>query len=128
MSMAGKDSALKTFPRASEEIPQHEPGAKLDSTKVRLGLVLDGFTLSLNEVAKVGTFGAKKYSDYGFLSVPNGEERYTDAMLRHLLTLEDVDGETGLLHDAAVAWNALARLEIRLRSEMKDLESKGHCP
>jgi len=92
---------------------QHESGAKLDLGKNRLGLVLNGFALSLIEVGKVGTFGANKYTDNGWKSVLNGEKRYTDALYRHLLaeaTGEELDSETGLLHAAAVAWNALARL------------------
>ena len=91
------------------------PGAKLDAGKNRLGLVLFGFAHALQEVGKIGTYGAKKYSDYGWMSVPNGEERYTDALLRHLLkeaTGELLDPDTGLHHAAHAAWNALARLEL----------------
>jgi hypothetical protein len=88
----------------------HEPGAKLDAGKPRLGLVLLDFRRALQEVGKVGTFGAEKYSPHGWLQVPDGEARYTDAMLRHLLALENVDEESGMLHDAQVARNALARL------------------
>lgn len=40
-----------------------ESGAKLDAGKPRLGLVLCGFARALQEVGKVGTFGAAKYSD-----------------------------------------------------------------
>ena len=39
-------------------------------------------------------------------------------MLRHLLAEmrgEDVDPDTGLLHAAHTAWNALARLDLMLR-------------
>lgn len=43
----------------------HEPGAKLDAGKLRMGLVLLGFHRALQEVARVGTLGAAKYSDYG---------------------------------------------------------------
>jgi hypothetical protein len=41
-------------------------------------------------------------------------------MLRHLLqekTEGRVDKETGLLHSAQVAWNALARLQLQLMDE-----------
>jgi len=96
---------------------QHEPGAKLDSGKNRLGLVLLAFANALQEVGVVGTFGANKYTDNGWLSVSDGERRYTDAMLRHLLqekTEGKIDKETGLLHSAQVAWNALARLQLQL--------------
>lgn len=98
----------------------HDPGAKLDAGKTRLGLVLLGFSRALEEVGKVGTFGANKYTDNGWESVPNGIERYTDAMLRHLLATamgELRDKESGLHHDAHAAWCALARLELTLRGE-----------
>ena len=95
-----------------------EPGAKLDSGKIRLGLVMFGFARALQAVGEVGTYGAGKYSDNGWMSVPDGERRYTDAMLRHLMNEargEEVDAESGLRHAAHVAWGALARLELALR-------------
>jgi hypothetical protein len=97
---------------------QHEPGAKLDQGKNRLGLVLFGFSRALQEVGKVGTYGAGKYTDNGWIEVPDGERRYTDAMLRHLFkegSGETIDTDTGLLHAAHAAWGALARLELILR-------------
>lgn len=98
----------------------HEPGAKLDQGKNRMGLIIGGFPLALLAVGEVGTFGANKYSDNGWMDVPNGVGRYTDAMYRHLLaeaTGERLDSQTGLTHAAAAAWNALARLELLLRSD-----------
>ena len=96
---------------------QHEPGAKLDAGKPRLGLVFLGFSRALEAVGEVGTYGASKYSPKGWAEVPEGQERYTDAMLRHLLAeaTESVD-VSGLPHAAQVAWNALARLELMLRN------------
>jgi hypothetical protein len=98
-------------------IPQHTPGAKLDAEKPRMGLVLIGFAKALTEVAKVGTYGARKYSDFGWLEVPDGQSRYTDAMLRHVFDGTVRDPESGLLHAAHAAWNALARLELALRKQ-----------
>jgi hypothetical protein len=96
---------------------QHQPGAKLDAGKPRVGLVIGDFGAALTEVARVGTYGAQKYTAHGWLTVPNGEERYTDAMYRHLLQENHTpfDGDTGLLHAAHAAWNALARLELMLQ-------------
>ena len=97
----------------------HTPGAKLDAGKNRLGLVFGGFCLALEDVGRVGTYGANKYSDHGWATVPNGVERYTDAMYRHLLAEsfgEAVDDESQLLHAAHAAWNALARLELLIRN------------
>jgi len=96
---------------------QHETGAKLDAGKVRLGLVLGAFSNALVEVGKVGTYGAQKYTDNGWLDVPKGKARYTDALLRHIFTEanESHDPDTNLHHAAHAAWNALARLELILR-------------
>ena len=96
----------------------HEPGAKLDGGKIRASLVLGGFSRALEHVAAVGTYGAAKYSDNGWRSVPNGQERYTDALWRHLLQEAqglECDPESHLFHAAHAAWNALARLELMLQ-------------
>jgi len=96
---------------------QHEAGAKLDEGKNRLGLVLLNFPRALREVGVVGTYGAEKYTDNGWLDVENGRARYTDAKLRHMFDAEiegDIDPETGLFHPVQEVWNALAALELFL--------------
>ena len=91
-------------------------GEKHDLTKPRMGLVLTDFRHALLQVGHVGTFGAYKYADHGWLTVPDGHERYTNALYRHLLTAPyEIDDESGLPHAAHAAWNALARLELELR-------------
>lgn len=102
---------------------QHAPGAKLDTGKPRVALVLNGFARALIEVSKVGTFGAKKYSDNGWIVVPNGIERYSDALDRHLLeeNITELDSESELLHAAHSAWNALARLDLILRAKETEI-------
>lgn len=98
----------------------HQAGAKLDAGKPRPGLVLGGFATALVAVVEVGTYGAQKYTDNGWKEVPNGVERYTDAMYRHLLAEasgELRDGDTGILHAAHAAWNALARLDLLIRGK-----------
>lgn len=96
---------------------QNAPGAKLDAGKPMVGLIVSGMPRALMAVAGVGTYGATKYTLNGWLHVPDGHRRYTDAMMRHLLMeqIEPHDHESGLLHAAHVAWNALARLELMLR-------------
>lgn len=98
---------------------QHAPGAKLDAGKPRVGLVLRGFSRALQEVSKVGTFGAEKYSPNGWKEVKNGKERYDDATWRHLLqeNPDSLDEESGLLHAAHAAWDALATLEFLLKEK-----------
>lgn len=91
----------------------HSPGAKLDGGKVLAGILGD-FSLALLEVAKVGTYGAEKYTRHGWEEVPDGIQRYTDAKFRHLLN-QGYDNDTGLLHLAHECWNNLAILELTLR-------------
>lgn len=100
---------------------QHEAGAKLDAGKPDLSLLLM-FGRALRSVGDVGTFGAGKYTRGGWQRVPHGQERYTAALLRHLCEehYEAVDNDSGLLHAAHAAWNALARLELALREEESD--------
>lgn len=95
----------------------HDPGAKLDKGKVMAGLLFD-FAEGLWSVAEVGTHGTKKYSRGGWQKVPNGEERYYDAMGRHILKeiIEGpIDADSECLHAAQIAWNALARLTLMIR-------------
>lgn len=98
-------------------VGQHQAGAKLDAGKIRPDLILSGMPRALLAVAQVATFGAAKYTEDGWQSVPDGIKRYTAAMDRHRLKeqVESVDADSGLAHQAHLAWNALARLELMLR-------------
>lgn len=99
---------------------QHETGAKLDAGKNRLGLIMNGFSRSLSAVGEIGTFGADKYTDNGWIDVPDGVDRYTDALYRHLNAEaqgEEFDQDSELRHAAHAAWNALARLDLILRAK-----------
>lgn len=100
-----------------------EPGAKLDAGKapVRRGL-LEYFPRACMAVAQVSAFGASKYTWNGWESVPDGASRYGDAQQRHVckaIVDGPIDPDSGLLHAAHEAWNAMARLELLLR-EKKD--------
>lgn len=98
----------------------HQPGAKLDAGKTRAGLAIGGFARALLAVSEVSTFGARKYTPHGWVAVPDGAERYTDAMYRHLLAEAagyTLDDDSGLSHAAHAAWCALARLDLLLRQE-----------
>lgn len=110
----------------------HTPGAKLDQGKNQLGLVLMDFASALIEVGKVGTYGATKYTPHGWVSVLGAEQRYTDALFRHLMAEgagEMRDRDTQLLHAAHAAWNALARLRFILeRQQTVALNAEESCP
>jgi hypothetical protein len=111
-----REAALMNTDRDPHGTNPHSPGAKLDAGKPMTSLLQD-FGHALVEVSRVGTFGAKKYSRGGWQTVPDGFNRYSDAMLRHYFAerYDELDAESGLLHAAQTAWNALARLEIKLR-------------
>ncbi len=99
---------------------QHQPGQKLDANKNRLGLVHRDFSLAIEQVGRVATFGAKKYTPSGWVGVPEAVERYTDALYRHLNAHdrgELVDQDSGLSHLGHACWNALALCELSERSK-----------
>lgn len=75
-----------------------EIGTKADSGKPILGAIPPHAELA---VARVLTFGAKKYSRGNWAYVENSDERYMDAALRHLNAHrrgEQTDSETGENH------------------------------
>ena len=107
----------------TENIQQlHLPGMKYDEGKPNLSLVFGGFNKALLDVGYIGTFGARKYTPNGWKEVENLYERYSSALLRHMFAamsprVKDIyDNETGRLHLAHVAWNALALTEHMLKS------------
>jgi hypothetical protein len=78
-------------------------GRKDDNAKVRFDLLPFG---ALEEIAKVLTFGAKKYDDDNWRKVPNLRRRYLAAGFRHVWSWrkgEQRDPETGLHHLAHAA-------------------------
>lgn len=106
-------------------------GVKADNGKPPLTMgVLNYFPNALLAVAGVSAYGAKKYklslADKNWMRVPEGHARYSDALGRHLAYEADdpIDAESGLDHDAMVAWNALARLELRIRASRDKLQAQ----
>lgn len=114
-------SEFKLFPEEFDPFGRnpHKPGSKLDAAKPNCDLVFSGFANALMEVAKVGTYGATKYTEDGWKDVPNGIRRYRSALYRHMLTSECYDPDTNLPHMAHVAWNALAVLELMFHKEVE---------
>jgi len=107
-----------------------ERGSKLDAGKIAVYQGLFAyFPAACAAVANVSTIGAKKYSWKGWEDVPDGINRYSDALCRHILqeSLEGPwdsgEGGTGELHAAQVAWNAMARLELIARCIKSELDA-----
>jgi len=73
-------------------------GLKYDDGKLRYSLVPP---IAMKGLAEVLTFGAKKYAPNSWQTVPNGQERYLDALYRHLEAYragEKIDSDSGLSH------------------------------
>lgn len=99
----------------SNEAPK--VGLKFDADKPRMELLIQGMPRALEEVGRVLTFGAQKYSAHSWKHVEDNQNRYWAAKVRHELARakgEERDPETGLLHMAHEACNALFLLELAL--------------
>jgi hypothetical protein len=73
-------------------------GQKFDSDKIRMDLIPFA---PLEEIAKVLSYGSKKYADNNWQQVPEAIPRYEAAMLRHISAYKQgqvLDHETGLPH------------------------------
>lgn len=105
--------------------PLNSLGAKADAGKPLPWLFFSGFANAMEEVAKVTTEGAKKYTPNGWATVEKGAERYMEAFARHMVKLgqgEIMDtgpGGIGTYHKAQMIWNLLASLELELRETKK---------
>lgn len=118
MAKSGVSTGVEYDPNGKSA---HEPGAKLDAGKVcAFRGAIDYFPRAIEQIAAVSTFGASKYAWKGWETVPEGFERYSDALVRHLIAEgkgEAIDCDSGLFHAGHAGWNALARLELLLRSQ-----------
>lgn len=94
-------------------------GIKYDNGKPTVGEMIKDFAPAIREVARVWKFGADKYEKSNWQKLEDAENRYTNALVRHLLAEEEnmFDDESHLLHASHVAWNALARLWFILRKK-----------
>jgi hypothetical protein len=104
-------------------------GIKYDTDKARLAEMIVDFRKPLEELCKVWEFGANKYEKSNWKKLDNGIDRYSNALMRHLIA-EDIsllDEESKLLHAAHIAFNSLARLYFILQ-EKENYERIGKEP
>lgn len=93
-------------------------GKKYDGGKSMAGTLVNVFPNALMAVGMCIEFGTHKYpkSD-NWKKVEGASKRYQDSLMRHLIK-HNVgivkDSETGIIHLAHMAWNALAILELYL--------------
>lgn len=100
----------------NRQVNEGKAGLKFDGGKPPIvSMLLKYFPLALTAVAMCSEYGARKYEEGGWKTVPDGIARYSNGLGRHLLN-EETEGpydeqDSGLAHAAQGAWNALARLE-----------------
>lgn len=111
------------FLEADETTKPTSSGIKYDADKVQYSLVP---SYALEAVAKNLTAGLQKYKERdNWKKVPNAEQRYLDALYRHLEAhrrgeIYDADNaDPSTTHMSAVAVNALFLLEFLLNPELK---------
>ena len=94
-------------------------GVKLSDDKAPMGMILRQFPLALEAVAERSKFGHEKYIEsdqdwMNFKRVPNAEEQYFNASVRHLA---EIGEEDSIEHLKAAAWNILAALQLKLEND-----------
>lgn len=101
-------------------------GTKYDNGKLRLAEMIIDFKIPMEELCKVWEFGANKYEKSNWKKLENPIDRYTNALLRHLLAEEAnlVDDESKILHAAHIAFNALARLHFIAKNRYVNTDIK----
>ncbi|WYM31366.1 hypothetical protein Stm18_024 [Stenotrophomonas phage Stm18] len=88
-------------PVTKEQQAQANGGMKFDAGKPQPMLLIGGMPIALEGVSAVLAFGAEKYEPHSWRTVPNGKERYSNALFRHLFAYlrgESTDDESGLHH------------------------------
>lgn len=107
------------------------PGRKDDGGKAPWGLLMRGCALGLAGVVAVLKFGAQKYAPDSWQNVEGRQERYKDALYRHLHSIETrgflaIDPETGLLEWFHVACNALFLATFAAIAAKAEAERETH--
>lgn len=98
---------------------KYSVGVKHDKEKIRWSLLPFD---ALEEVIKVLMHGSKKYADFNWIHVDNGNERYFNAAMRHLIAWkngEKIDPESNLNHCAHACVNCLFLLYFELHPKNK---------
>lgn len=101
-----------------------------DAGKLPVGEIYKQFPNAIEEVARVIAFGATKYESHSWIKIDDFENRAFNSLNRHLLAQHAhrvrFDPESGCMHLAHAAWNALAMLEYVLTAAGRSI-SKMSC-
>lgn len=108
----------------STALSEQLPGTKYDEDKLQYSLVPP---YALEAIARNLTIGLKKYKERdNWKKVPNAQDRYLDALMRHLEAVRrgeifDPDSSVpDMPHMAAVAVNSMFLLEFMLNPELQE--------
>jgi hypothetical protein len=118
-----QESSYMDLPITIESIepPTKSEGVKHDSGKLRFSLIPSQV---LHALAEVLTFGARRYSPNNWKHLTDAEERYEDAMWRHLVARKSgqkIDPDSGLPH----LWHAVTNLAFLIYFDMKTEEERN---
>ena len=111
----------QSCPKCKELSLANGIGPKFDQGKLRYSLVPP---VAIKAIADVLTYGAEKYAPNSWQTVPNAEERYTDALYRHLESYragEELDDESKRSHLA----HALTNISFLLHYQQERLDAKS---
>jgi hypothetical protein len=111
-----------------QDVQDQKPGTKYDADKTQYSLVP---AHALKCIADNLTAGLKKYKERdNWKKVPNAQQRYLDALYRHLEAhrrgeLYDTDSSVeNMPHLAAVAVNAMFLLEFMLDPNLEEVKGE----
>jgi len=113
---------INDYKRSKEEEDQmgKETGARFSEGKIRHDLIPPW---SLNELARVYTYGCKKYSPDNWRKGLKWRQDVIGPLLRHLwkwIRGEKIDEESGMYHLAMVLWNVITLMEYEKNSIGQD--------
>lgn len=111
-----------------EDVSESTPyvGIPGDADKPRPALLHSSMARAVAAVIRVLTYGAKKHSPDGWADVEDVDRVYLEKIYRHLSAEalgDDIEPESGELHAACVAADAMIRLEMRLRERERRYNS-----
>lgn len=99
-------------------MPPKSLGAKFDQGKLLTMPLFRGLAIVLTAICAILSYGAQKYAEDSWQSVPNGRKRYEDAFGRHQLARgagEVYDEESGLPHIAHMICNLMFILWFEIK-------------
>lgn len=101
-------------------------GNKYSDDKPPVFTVCNQFKNAISAIAMRSLAGHNKYKETdkdweNFSRVGNPDYEYSNAQFRHALGL--LGNESKIGHLAASAWDAMARLEMAIRNDNRDLET-----